>query len=160
MSENKHTQEPWSVFKHSWSESSIVAHGFDHGICGLDINHATEETQESDEALMDANARRIVACVNRLAQFTTEQIEDFGYDLFAEDRPRLVEAQNEIHLLKKQRDELLAALEDLLDFTPDPPDPNCSCHISPPCADCIDNGGTREAIETAKAAIASVKEKK
>ena len=52
-----------------------------------------------------------MACVNRLAQFTTEQIEDFGYDLFAEDRPRLVEAQNEIHLLKKQRDELISDIE-------------------------------------------------
>lgn len=27
------------------------------------------------------------------------------------------------------------------------PTKNCSCHISPPCNDCIDNGHTRELIE-------------
>jgi hypothetical protein len=31
--------------------------------------------------LNGANARRLVACWNRLTQFTTEQIEDLGYDL-------------------------------------------------------------------------------
>lgn len=41
----------------------------------------------------DAIARRIVACVNRLAQFTTEQLEDPGIDLFADERRRL-EAMN------------------------------------------------------------------
>ena len=101
MSENNHTPEPWSVFKHSWSESSIVAHGFDHGICGLDINHATEETQESDEALMDANARRIVACVNACAGIGTGHLEKYGLPDFAQ----------KISDLVQQRDELLAALE-------------------------------------------------
>jgi len=24
------------------------------------------------------------------------------------------------------------------------PDPNCSCHISPPCNNCVDYGGLRE----------------
>ena len=113
MSENKHTPEPWSAgvikYKGEWhftavpvgNEGKIIA------LCGL------AGANGEDESI--ANARRIVACVNRLAQFTTEQIEDFGYDLFAEDRPRLVEAQNEIHLLKKQRDELLAAFERFMD---------------------------------------------
>ena len=27
------------------------------------------------------------------------------------------------------------------------PNANCSCHISPPCNDCVDHGGTRELIE-------------
>jgi len=58
---SKHTPGPWRVFEHSWCDTSIVADGFDHGICSLDINHATEETQEADEALMAANARLISA---------------------------------------------------------------------------------------------------
>lgn len=37
------------------------------------------------------------------------------------------------------------------------PDRNCSCHISPPCSDCVDHSGTREALEDAHAAIAALK---
>lgn len=106
MSENKHTPEPWYISDHN--KSIIKCYQGEQTPHGTTPYFAGGGALESERT---ANARRIVACVNRLAQFTTEQIEDFGYDLFAEDRPRLVEAQNEIHLLKKQRDELLAAAE-------------------------------------------------
>ena len=62
----QHTPGPWKVLEHSWSDTSIVAEGFDHGICLLDINHATEESQEADEALMAANARLISAAPDLL----------------------------------------------------------------------------------------------
>lgn len=62
-----HTPGPWRVFSHSWSDTSILADGFDHSICSLDINHATEESQEADEALMAANARLIAAAPDLLA---------------------------------------------------------------------------------------------
>lgn len=55
-----------------------------------------------------------------------------------------------------QRDKLLEALTALLDVTYEPPDKNCSCHISPPCNDCIDNGPVREAIAAAKHIISEV----
>lgn len=67
------------MFSYSWSNTSVLADGFDHAICGLDINHATEDSQESDEALMGANARRIVACVNALAGVATEELEQSGF---------------------------------------------------------------------------------
>lgn len=55
----KPTQGPWSVCEHSWCDTSISAPSTDHAICRLDINHATEESQEADEAQMAANARLI-----------------------------------------------------------------------------------------------------
>lgn len=55
----KPTPGPWSVFEHSWCETSISAPSTDNAICLLDINHATEESQEADEAQMAANARLI-----------------------------------------------------------------------------------------------------
>ena len=74
-----------------------------------------------------------------------------------------VEALSEVRL--SQRDELLAALELMLERISEPPEANCgchlsppcSCHLSPPCADCIDFGGEREAFEEAKSAIARAK---
>lgn len=63
----QHTPGPWRVFNHSWSDTSILADGFDHAICLLDINHATEESQDADEALMAANARLIAAAPDMLA---------------------------------------------------------------------------------------------
>jgi hypothetical protein len=38
------------------------------------------------------------------------------------------------------------------------PEPNCSCHISPPCQDCIDHSLTREILETARAALGEKKD--
>lgn len=62
MSESiKPTPGPWSVCEHSWCETSIRAPSTDHALCRLDINHATEESQEADEAQMAANARLMAA---------------------------------------------------------------------------------------------------
>lgn len=59
MGEKKPTPGPWSVFEHSWCETSITAPGTSNSICLLDINHATEDSQAADEAQMAANARLI-----------------------------------------------------------------------------------------------------
>ena len=61
MRNAKHTPGPWRVFEHSWCDTSIGAPGTSNAICRLDINHATEESQEADEAQMAANARLIAA---------------------------------------------------------------------------------------------------
>lgn len=55
------TPGEWRAFNHSWSDTSILAPNFDHAICCLDINHATEESQDTDEAQMAANASLIAA---------------------------------------------------------------------------------------------------
>lgn len=52
------------------------------------------------------NFRRLAACWNRLAKFTTGQIEDAGYDLFADVRPDFDRAM-------RQRDQLLGVLKRL-----------------------------------------------
>ena len=61
MIDTHHTPGPWRVFEHSWCDTSIGAPGTSNAICSLDINHATEESQEADEAQMAANARLIAA---------------------------------------------------------------------------------------------------
>jgi hypothetical protein len=56
--------------------------------------------------------------------------------------------------LIQQRDELLGVLELFMERVDEPPEANCSCHISPPCNDCVENWGLREAFSDAKEAIA------
>ena len=60
-------------------------------------------------------------------------------------------------LAEKQRDKLLAALELIMERMELPPDTDCYCHISPPCHDCVENSGIREAIELAESTLAEVK---
>ena len=60
-------------------------------------------------------------------------------------------------LLTEQRDKLLAALELIMERMELPPDTDCYCHISPPCHDCVENSGIREAIELAESTLAEVK---
>lgn len=64
VSEARHTPGPWKVAEHSWCETTIYAGG--RTIACLDINDATEETQEAMEALMAADARLIVAAPDLL----------------------------------------------------------------------------------------------
>lgn len=49
---------------------------------------------------------------------------------------------------------LKAALASLLEVVDEPPDANCSCHLSPPCNDCIDYSHIREALSDARAVLA------
>lgn len=37
------------------------------------------------------------------------------------------------------------------------PDPECRCHLSPPCNDCVEHSGTRQALADAHEAIAALK---
>jgi hypothetical protein len=40
-----------------------------------------------------------------------------------------------------------AAIETILTLIGgEPPDPNCSCHVNPPCSDCVDHHYNREAL--------------
>lgn len=58
---------------------------------------------------------------------------------------------------QQERDQALAvrrALEDLLEVADLAPEKNCSCHLSPPCNDCIEWNGLRDAIANARAVIA------
>ena len=50
--------------------------------------------------------------------------------------------------------DLLWALETIIDASPEPPEANCSCHICPPCRDCVDYEELREAYRYVRAAIA------
>lgn len=43
-------------------------------------------------------------------------------------------------------------MEDLMDNI-DIPERNCSCHLSPPCSDCVDFGCLRHTVAACKAAI-------
>lgn len=50
--------------------------------------------------------------------------------------------------------DLMSALCEMLEMTDEPPERNCSCHINPPCGDCVDNSGLRSARKMARAALA------
>ncbi len=43
-----------------------------------------------------------------------------------------------------------SALQDLVDTCEEPPESNCSCHINPPCNDCVNWSGLRSALSYAR----------
>jgi hypothetical protein len=51
------------------------------------------------------------------------------------------------------RKELRALASMVLDFCSEPPDPNCSCHVAPPCFDCVEHSGMRDLFAAARAAL-------
>lgn len=57
--------------------------------------------------------------------------------------------------------ELINRLSSLLQWFVDEspvPEANCTCHINPPCADCVQFSAMRETIEDATAAIQEAKQ--
>ncbi len=52
-----------------------------------------------------------------------------------------------------KEDSLRAALSQVLEATDEPPPRNCSCHLAPPCSDCVEWGWLREAREGAMEAL-------
>lgn len=72
---SKHTPTPWHVVDHSWEHVGIYpAVGSRIALCEID-GAVTEDTQEHYEAINDANARRIVACVNACGDLTPDQLQ-------------------------------------------------------------------------------------
>lgn len=123
-----HTPEPW------FCDGDAIYNNVD--CAGDPIAHVL--TMPFDDAGNAVDARRIVACVNRLASFTTEQIEDAGFDLAgtAEWVTREQKVLEQLRKIAAQREQLLAALEELL---------------------LADSAGTPFAEAQARAAIAAVK---
>ena len=99
MSRQNHTPEPWRTDKECGFPQDIHdANGLLFLRCGSDFEN---------QIYGEANARRIVACVNACAGIRTEALEHRVHLLKAEDA-QLAE-------ITKQRDELLAAIETTLD---------------------------------------------
>ena len=54
--------------------------------------------------------------------------------------------------------EMLSMLKWLEEIT-DVPEAHCSCHIAPPCSDCVEYGAIREAMKNTRALIAKAEGK-
>ena len=129
MSENKHTPEPWRTDAECGFPQDI--HDSKGNLflrCGSDFDN---------EIYGEANARRIVACVNACAGLPTEVLERYKLGVIGVDYKST----------KQQRDELLAALERSLESFEYIAKYGNSC------------GHSQLRIPDLKAVIASVKEK-
>lgn len=102
----QHTPEPWKVSPQEDSPyEDIVLSAGTHKIAKLWLDDAPVHDYNAEQR---ANARRIVACVNALANVDTELLEEVGAhfgDTYNEEFAHGL-------AVAKQRDELLAALED------------------------------------------------
>lgn len=130
MSENKHTPEPWEWSKHRFNSPPFE--GTLEKECG--IYPPLGESGPVAIASGEANARRIVACVNACAGLANEQLDRVVKNPLSSYRE-----------LMQQRDELLAALE------------KCRKELSAWMRDHGDDIATQEAVADARAAIAKAK---
>lgn len=138
--EQKHTPEPWRV------SGNGTMRFIDASVCkGMSQKVATCMRVEYGD--MEANARRIVACVNACAGLDTYLLENSGDIASA----AIAQAQY-IQKIEKQRDMLLEALEFLL---------NDAESVQDICLREIGIGIVNiNALQDAKKAIASAKEQK
>ena len=96
---SNHTKAPWMF------DGKVV---YALNKKGVNVFSAFVQDGETDEDELKANARRIVACVNVCEGISTENLE---YNLPVKE---LAQQYNEVI---RQRDELLAALEEIVQHT-------------------------------------------
>lgn len=103
--ENKHTPEPWTLngksIKRDYRQIGLTADAGETIASVMGGNTSGPHFVQSDDEC-EANARRIVACVNACAGISTENLE--------ENLP-VKELARRYNETLKQRDELLYALE-------------------------------------------------
>lgn len=98
-----HTPEPWRVDsgKDYYTKGLHICGDADNETNGAGIAGIWDGRDELPESVQEANARRIVACVNACAGIPTVALEKLPYGVAVLDAFMAVQ---------KQRDELLAAL--------------------------------------------------
>lgn len=90
---------------------------------------------------------------NEDLQFRNDRlVQDFADVTEENDALRRIHAEN-IEIFKRQLAEYKALLSNLMEVVEEPPKRNCSCHISPPCSDCVEWSGLREALSEARTAM-------
>lgn len=98
---SKHTPEPWVMSTKADGNWWHISAG-NQAIAA--VHAASKKRNEPYASMFEANARRIIACVNACAGLPTEQLESSP----------LGGVLNGVASLIAQRDELLAALEGVL----------------------------------------------
>jgi len=76
-----------------------------------------------------------------------------GYEFENEDWWIAQEAKSDLHLCKQTVTNMRDALNLVCEYVERPPEPNCSCHINPPCGDCVDHSAFREMFEAIDKAL-------
>jgi hypothetical protein len=67
---------------------------------------------------------------------------------------RIIELSNALAATERELRELRELVSAAMEVIEPPPDSNCSCHINPPCNDCVEWSGLREWFEAARALLA------
>lgn len=107
---SEHTKEPWKYGKELAAHSGEFLISMDTGDRGQGVAIAETRPGSGQEK---ANAQRIVACVNACSGFTDEEL----LDTYICERPLrqvMLEYKAECSRLANQRDELLAALKEVI----------------------------------------------
>lgn len=106
MNEQQHTPTPWRV-------SGNGTMRFIDASVGNGIAQEVATCMRVEHGDMEANVRRIVACVNACEGLATEYLETVGLPEFAGKTLCADLAQQELQRVTAQSDQLLAALEKL-----------------------------------------------
>lgn len=135
MSSNQHTPEPWAVGT-GYEQNDPGVFIFSEGKSRFGSVIVSSDVEPSE-----ANARRIVACVNACRGLSTDDLEKSG----------LVSAVGyELQRLQVQRDELLSALKNLVSSI----DRACLCGRGESCSACSRSDSQRLAENAALALVA------
>lgn len=137
--ENGNYVEDETIFAFAWFCRGIASH--EHQLSGNSV-------QLPSNPICDCN--KVVRSI--LENTTNNHIPDVGKMVQSQAQQTELGNQSINKLLKSAE----SVIEDLLKLIDTPPRRNCSCHIAPPCSDCVDYSYTREVLDQANDFMASL----
>lgn len=117
----------------------------------LDIEKMKAAALEAENERLKA---RHEAYVKMIGELLAVLHADGGHYQYEHGTEKAVEDATTKHYeLTRQLAEYKGLLSNLMEVVEEPPERNCSCHISPPCSDCVEWSGLREALSEARTAM-------
>lgn len=103
----------------------------------------------------DLTGDKFVYCMAAKIEEQAERIKELESEVQSYE---LIVRAEDIRIKKQSAALKLAslALSEGVEYVEEPPEKNCTCHLSPPCNDCVDHSAVREFFVDARKALAAI----
>ena len=129
---------------------------------GCSCKHYDKLVRLSDAEAIILDLQNLVTAENQRKQQFEAEVAAKDAEIMEQCRLNGMGAERELALLGQIERQSAAlklaslALSEGVEYVEEPPERNCTCHLAPPCNDCVDHSEVREFFIDARKALAAI----